>query len=85
MLSLLTEQVNPLLRSYPLTNLKFSPDLPPERILGLSIVQEIVNKHRGQVEVFSEGVPGKGATFSLWLLAVGSADEKRQAPDEESI
>jgi two-component system sensor histidine kinase SenX3 len=52
--------------------------------LGLSIVQEIVNNHRGQVEVFSEGVPGQGATFSLWLLAVGSADEKRQAPEEES-
>lgn len=52
--------------------------------LGLSIVQEIVNKHRGRVEVFSEGVPGKGSTFSLWLLAAGSADEKQQTPGEQS-
>jgi PAS domain S-box-containing protein len=44
--------------------------------LGLSIVREIVTKHRGVVEVFSEGVLGKGTTFSLWLVAVGSVDEK---------
>ncbi|MFC1959992.1 PAS domain S-box protein [Chloroflexota bacterium] len=35
--------------------------------LGLAIVQEIVNKHQGQAEFYSEGVPGKGTTFSLWL------------------
>ncbi|MBK8904873.1 MAG: response regulator [Anaerolineaceae bacterium] len=42
--------------------------------LGLAIVQEIVNRHHGQVEVMSEGLPGKGTTFSLWLLAAESAE-----------
>jgi hypothetical protein len=44
MLSLLTEQVNPLLRSYPLTNLKFSPDLPPERIQANSRRKEALSE-----------------------------------------
>ncbi|MBI4732576.1 MAG: GAF domain-containing protein [Chloroflexi bacterium] len=34
--------------------------------LGLAIAREIVEKHRGRIEVQSEG-PGKGATFSVWL------------------
>ncbi len=33
--------------------------------LGLSIVQEIVNAHHGEVEVQSQ--EGKGTTFSIWL------------------
>ncbi len=49
--------------------------------LGLSIVQEIVDKHRGRVEVFSEGIPGKGTTFSLWLLAAESANEKQRVSE----
>lgn len=36
--------------------------------LGLAIVQEIINKHQGRIDVISEGIPGKGATFILWLL-----------------
>ncbi len=37
--------------------------------LGLAIAKEIVHLHGGQMEVDSEGVPGKGATFSVWLPA----------------
>ncbi len=40
--------------------------------LGLSIAEEIVERHHGHVEVESEGVPGKGATFTVWLPAAGS-------------
>jgi PAS domain S-box-containing protein len=39
--------------------------------LGLAIAREIANRHRGQIEVFSEGIPGKGATFTIWLPAQG--------------
>jgi signal transduction histidine kinase len=35
--------------------------------LGLAIVREIIDLHHGRVEVSSEGVPGKGATFTIWL------------------
>jgi two-component system sensor histidine kinase/response regulator len=35
--------------------------------LGLAIAKEIVERHHGQIEVASEGVPGKGTTFSVWL------------------
>ena len=43
--------------------------------LGLSIVRQIVEGHRGAVRVLSE--PGRGATFVLWLPARGAG-----APDE---
>jgi two-component system phosphate regulon sensor histidine kinase PhoR len=35
--------------------------------LGLAIAKEIVERHEGRIEVESEGVPGKGATFTVWL------------------
>jgi signal transduction histidine kinase len=35
--------------------------------LGLALVKEIVEQHQGRVEVASEGVPGKGSAFSVWL------------------
>jgi PAS domain S-box-containing protein len=35
--------------------------------LGLAIVQEIIDLHHGRVEVASEGIAGKGATFTIWL------------------
>ena len=41
-----------------------------ERHLRLSIVQHIVEKLGGQVGVESEGIPGRGATFSFTLPCV---------------
>jgi signal transduction histidine kinase len=35
--------------------------------LGLAIAREIAEQHSGLIEVTSEGVPGGGATFSIWL------------------
>lgn len=37
--------------------------------LGLAIAKEIVERHHGRIEVESEGVSGKGATFTVWLPA----------------
>lgn len=35
--------------------------------LGLAIAKEIVNQHQGLIEASSDGIPGHGATFSIWL------------------
>ncbi len=35
--------------------------------LGLSIAQRLATMHGGRIEVASEGIPGKGTTFSVWL------------------
>jgi PAS domain S-box-containing protein len=35
--------------------------------LGLAIAKEIIDRHHGEIEVESEGIPGKGATFTVWL------------------
>jgi len=40
--------------------------------LGLSIACEIVEQHRGKIEIRSEGIPGKGAEFTIWLPANGN-------------
>ena len=37
--------------------------------LGLSICMEIIERHGGQISVESEGVPGKGSCFYVWLPA----------------
>ena len=37
--------------------------------LGLSVAQEILRIHGGQLTVQSSGVPGEGSTFTLWLPA----------------
>jgi signal transduction histidine kinase len=35
--------------------------------LGLSIAREIITRHGGRIDVYSTGIPGNGATFSVWL------------------
>ena len=42
--------------------------------LGLAIAREIIEQHHGRIEVASDGVPGNGTTFSVWL-PVGSAPD----------
>jgi two-component system sensor histidine kinase VicK len=37
--------------------------------LGLAIAKEIVDLHGGQIELESEGVPGRGSTFHVWIPA----------------
>jgi len=39
--------------------------------LGLSIAHRIVTMHGGKIEASSEGVPGRGVTFSVWLPLAG--------------
>jgi two-component system phosphate regulon sensor histidine kinase PhoR len=42
--------------------------------LGLSIAKEIVDRHGGWIEAESEGEPGKGTTFTVWLPVEESAN-----------
>jgi signal transduction histidine kinase len=42
--------------------------------LGLAIAHEIVERHRGQIEVESAGVPGEGTRFTIWLPAAAEND-----------
>ncbi len=35
--------------------------------LGLAIAQEIVERHHGRIEIQSEGIPGQGSRFTVWL------------------
>jgi signal transduction histidine kinase len=37
--------------------------------LGLATAKEIVDRHDGRLTVSSEGVKGKGTTFTMWLPA----------------
>ncbi len=37
--------------------------------LGLSIAKKIIDEHGGLLEVNSQGIPGLGSTFTLWLKA----------------
>lgn len=41
--------------------------------LGLAIAKEIVERHKGKIEVRSEGVSGKGTTFYVWLPSADSS------------
>jgi CheY-like chemotaxis protein len=40
--------------------------------LGLSLVQQLVTLHGGEVSAFSKGVPGEGAEFVIRLPCVGA-------------
>lgn len=42
--------------------------------LGLAICQEIAKRHGGHIHVTSEGIPGKGTQFSVWLPASSKDD-----------
>jgi GAF domain-containing protein len=46
--------------------------------LGLSIAKEIVDLHHGLIQVSSEGVPGRGTLFEVWLPV---EDEEGDAAD----
>ncbi len=35
--------------------------------LGLAIAKEIIDRHHGRIEVISDGIPGAGTTFIVWL------------------
>jgi len=35
--------------------------------LGLAIAKEIIDQHGGEIDVESEGIPGKGTRFTVWL------------------
>lgn len=37
--------------------------------LGLAIAREVVDRHHGRIDVQSEGVPGQGGVFTVWLPA----------------
>ncbi len=42
--------------------------------LGLAIAKEIIEHHKGRIEVQSEGLPGKGTTFTVWLPTQNKSD-----------
>jgi two-component system phosphate regulon sensor histidine kinase PhoR len=44
--------------------------------LGLSITREIVDRHNGRIEVYSQGIPGQGATFTVWLPSIEPMTER---------
>lgn len=52
--------------------------------LGLSIGQHIAHMHGGRIEVNSEGIPGRGTTFSVWLpldpVVVQPSDTEKTRP-----
>jgi PAS domain S-box-containing protein len=48
--------------------------------LGLSIVQQLVSMHGGDVSAFSKGVPGEGSEFIVRLPAVAAPLQRPKAP-----
>ena len=54
--------------------------------LGLTIVKEVVEKHKGKIEVISEG-PGQGTLFiiSMEMAFVDEAESEQDSLDEKLI
>jgi len=48
--------------------------------LGLSIAQRIAHMHGGRIEAASEGIPGRGSTFSVWLPLAGPLEHLAPQP-----
>ncbi|NJN55622.1 MAG: PAS domain S-box protein [Anaerolineae bacterium] len=40
--------------------------------LGLSIAKEIIDRHHGRITIESEGIPGQGTGFHVWLPVDGN-------------
>ena len=41
--------------------------------LGLAITKQVIEQHKGHLDVVS--TPGKGSTFTMWLNVIGRADK----------
>lgn len=52
--------------------------------LGLTLVQQLVALHGGEVGAFSKGIPGQGAEFVLRLPCVAAPLERRKAAGAEA-
>jgi signal transduction histidine kinase len=51
--------------------------------LGLTIVRQIAESHRGEVRVVSE--PGRGATFTVWIPELVTTDPALQTTEMQQI
>lgn len=45
--------------------------------LGLAIAKEIIDQHQGHIEVESQGIPGQGTTFMVWLPVEGRGENSQ--------
>ncbi|MFN2118949.1 MAG: sensor histidine kinase, partial [Anaerolineales bacterium] len=52
--------------------------------LGLSMAKQLVEMHRGRIWVRSDGVPGRGSTFSVSLPAADVGAAAPEPPEERS-
>lgn len=46
--------------------------------LGLAIAREIIDRHGGRLVVKSEGIPGEGTAFTVWLPAGNMITDERE-------
>jgi two-component system phosphate regulon sensor histidine kinase PhoR len=50
--------------------------------LGLSICKEIIERHKGRIAVESDGTPGNGSRFSVWLPYPDEREQVQDSPVE---
>jgi PAS domain S-box-containing protein len=50
--------------------------------LGLAICRQIAERHGGRITVESEGIPGRGARFTLWLPVADVASQSQPQPQD---